>query len=52
MDITLTIFGYEVAKIKINLPPAAAVEQVPAIDRGIEVISDWWVQRMLKKHSR
>lgn len=52
MNIVLKVLGFELARIDIALPTAVAVEQVPVLDKGIEVISDWWVRRMLKKHTR
>jgi hypothetical protein len=53
MDITLTILGYEIAKIKINTEaPLAGLPEVGVIETVVDGVSDWWVRRMLKRSSR
>lgn len=49
MSLTFRIFGIEVASIVLDLPD----EQTPTplernMDKGIKVISRWWVNRGMK----
>lgn len=45
MTLSFKVLGFELARIDLELPPAAVRELTP-LDRGIKGMSNFWVRRM------
>lgn len=47
MTLRLNIFGYEIAKLELELPELDTAKAT-VVDKGTKAVSRWWVKRMVK----
>jgi len=46
MRLTLSVLGYEIASVDVDLGEEPGERRVPVLDRGIKRLSTAWVRRM------